>query len=169
MVSGPSCPVWFFDSSSSSSSTSSSGSNVMFDEKNPNYLLIKFLSRDVVEQTLAECKDNSLKEQYTDIRDQVCVSAAFICCCVLMFCSCLFFITTLMLLEKNANIPSRKKDFLVIFTLESLLQTKIVTGKVTNYELCCHTSAAMCRCCHAHFALQFIFSCTAFSRVVLLC
>jgi hypothetical protein len=74
-----------------------------------------------------------------------------------------------MLLEKNTNILSLKREFSMDFTLELFLQTKSVTGEVTNYELCWHTSAAMCRCCHAHFTLQFVYNILSCCSIVLTC
>jgi hypothetical protein len=55
----------------------------MFDDKNPNYLLVKFFSRDVLEDALKKPlagDEDSLKDQYSDIRDQVCFQVAFIWC-----------------------------------------------------------------------------------------
>ena len=116
MVSGPSCPVWVFDSPSSSLSSSSSSSssspseeNCMFDERYPNYLLVKFLSRDVMEQELVKYKD-SVKfrdsEQYTDIRDQVCVSS----CIFVLFCSN---ILQLSLFDNNPHAAGEEREYVV--------------------------------------------------------
>jgi hypothetical protein len=111
MVSGPSCPVWVFDSSSSSST---SEGKFMFDEHNPNYLLIKVMSRDVMEQALAEYTnesspkyEKSLKEQYTDIRDQVCVLS----CIHLLFCSNFL---QLSLFDNNPYAAGEEREYAVI-------------------------------------------------------
>jgi hypothetical protein len=85
----------------------------MFDENHPNYLLVKFLSRDVMEQALAEYTnkssakyEESLKEQYTDIRDQVCVLS----CIHLLFCSN---ILQLSLFDNNPYAAGEEREYAV--------------------------------------------------------